>query len=313
MKSMKIVLTLLTSLALTACGAKVEVPPAHVGKILTSNGYAPETIQPSKFRLPACFAYCDKLVILEASDRPFKETMTLFMPQDKLNLKIEVRGTYTVPTDDITVSAIFDRVPSVEKADDTSLITAKMVYDTYGQQALRGVVRSELVKHTIPIILEQREAIGGNTHAVIAAKLKSSKTPIIISRFQLADIQPPAVIVNAQQAAKEREIDIEKANADAEVDLVKATRDLEVAQKNRLVETEKAHAIAEQNEIASESITPQLLAYRKLETAERIYLALAKSDNVIIIPADSSGFSNTTDNAVLAKLLGGEFMKAGKK
>ena len=40
--------------------------------------------------------------------------------------------------------------------------------------------------------------------------------------------------------------------------------------------------------------------------AERIYGSLAKSENVIIVPADSGTFDNLTDDAVLAKLLGRE-------
>lgn len=302
-------LLLLIPLLLVAfgCGTQVEVPPAHVGKILTKNGYAPESIPPSKFRLPACWAYCDRLILLQASDVGFKEQMTVFMPEDKLNLKVDVRGTLSIPTTESIVNSIYDRLTSENtNLSSTSLISAGKVYETYGQQALRGIVRSEIVKHSISDVLSEREAISANIHAAISKKLTATKTPLKVSRFELADIQPPEVIVQAQQAAKEREIDIEKAEADAQVNLVKAERQLEVAKKDRLVEREKALAIAEQNKIAANSITPQLLAYRRLETAENIYKALANSDNVVIVPADSSSFSNINDDAVLAKLLGRE-------
>jgi predicted small lipoprotein YifL len=36
---------------LGACGQKVEVPPAHVGKIMTKDGYQESLIPTSKFRL----------------------------------------------------------------------------------------------------------------------------------------------------------------------------------------------------------------------------------------------------------------------
>lgn len=309
----KLTKTLIAATALvglTACGARVEVPPAHVGKVLTKNGYAPETIPPSKFRLPFCMVQCDKLVVLEASDSMMREPLDLFMPKDKLKLEVEVRGTFTVPTDTNTVNALFDRVPSQKTDDgDINLIPAKLIYDTYGQQAVRGVVRNELVKYTIEDILANRDAIGQNIHAAITKRLKDTNTPVQISRFELAKVDPPQVIVAAQEAAKKREIDIQRAEADAEVAMVEAERALEVAKKNRLVEREKAEAIAEQNEIAASSITEKLLAYRKLEVAENIYSALAESDNVIIVPADSSGFSNINDEAVLAKMLGKELNK----
>lgn len=293
---------------LTACGSKVEIPPAHVGKILTKNGYAPETLPPSKFRLPKCWTYCDRLVLLEASDTPLVEQMVVFMPEDKLNLTLDIRGTFSITTDGATTDSIYDRVVASETSGHSSIISATLVYGIYGRQAVRGIVRSEITKYTIQDILENRESIGQNIHAAIVAKLSSTKTPVSISRFELADVQPPKVIVAAQEAAKEREIDIQKAEADAQVDMVKAERNLEVAKKERLVAREQAEAIAEQNKIAAKSITPELLAYRRLEVAERVYTALSKSTSaVIVVPADSAGFSDINDNAVLAKMLGQQF------
>lgn len=296
---------------IVACGTAVEVPPAHVGKILTKNGYAPDTIPPSKFRLPACWAYCDKLVLLEVSDSMLRESMpNLFMPLDKLKLsEFEIRGTFSIPREDKAINAIFDRIVPVEVTDRIWKISAAIVYETYGKQAVRGVARSEIVKHSIPNVLAQRESIGSKLHVAIGKKLKETKTPIKITRFEIASALPPSVIVDAQEAAKKREIDIQQAEADAEVQLVEAEKALEVAKKDRLVEREKAEAIAEQNEIAAKSITPQLLAYRRLEVAERIYTELAKSSNVVIVPADSGMFDNLTDDAVLAKLLGKELRR----
>ena len=328
MKKLSIALACLT---LTACGSAVEIPPAHVGKILTKNGYAPETLPPSKFRLEPCAAYCDRLVLLETSDQGFREPLQVFMPKDKLNIQVDVRGTFSIPSSKSITDAIFDRVVSQESTGSSSVISGQKVYKIYGQQAIRGIVRSELVKHNISDVLSQREAISNNIHAAIVKKLNDTNTPIKLSRFELANIQPPEIIVKAQESAKEREIDIQKAEAEAQVqlvtaernreiaikraeaqaqvDLVKAERDLEIAKKNRLVEREKALAIAEQNKIAAKSITPQLLAYKKLETAENIYKALANSHNVVIVPADSSGFSNINDSAAFSKLLGKELRK----
>ena len=311
MKKLGMILASVAAVAmLSACGTKVSVPPAHVGKVLTKNGYAPETVAPSKFRLPLCWAYCDNLVVLQASDNSFKEGMKVFMPKDKLNLTLDVRGTYSIPTEKSIIDSLYDRVT----AENTNhgriqMITAARVYGIYGQQALRGVVRSEIVKYNISEVLEKRQEISANIHAAIQEKMAETNTPLIVSRFELADVQPPEVIVMAQQNAKEREIDIQKAEADAEVQLVEAEMALEVAKKDRLVEREKAEAIAEQNEIASASITPEVLAYKRLETAVSIYTALAASNNVIIVPASSSTFDDVTNDAVLAKMLGKELEK----
>lgn len=297
------------SILLTGCGKGVEVPPAHVGKVLTKNGYAPETVRPSKFRLPMCFLYCDKLVTLSAGDTGAKEVLKVFMPKDKLNLMVEARFTYSIPTDSKTIDALFDRVPLPNA--DTTNISSTSIYSIYGQQAVRGILRSEVTRYSISEVLSNRESIGQAIHSAIAKKLKDTKTPLYISRFELADVQPPEVIVKAQEAAKEREIDIQKAEADAQVKIVEAERELEIAKKDRLVSRERAEAIAEQNKIAAKSVTPELLAYRRLETSEAIYRALAASNNTIIVPADASAFSDVTDDAVLAKLLSTEFKKTG--
>ena len=306
-------LTLLSTVALMGCGEKVSVPPAHVGKVLTKNGYAPETIPPSKFRLPACWAYCDKLIVLEAADKGLRESMKLFMPKDKLNIQVDIRGTMSVPNDIKTVDALYGRLTAEgdQSADYHGVITASKVYQTYGQQALRGIVRSELVKYSIAEVLQNREVIVQSIHQAISEKLKTTKTPLIISRFELADVQPPETIVLAQKKAKEREIAIQQAEANAKVKMVEAEQALEIAKKDRLVERERALAIAEQNKIAAKSITPQLLMYRKLEVAERIMTELANSKNagLIVVPTDMSSTTGVVDSAVFSKLLGKELKK----
>lgn len=310
MKKLLILTSLILSTSfLTGCflGDKVEVPPANVGKILSKNGYKPDTIPPSKFRLEWCWAYCDKLVNLQVSDNQLKEPLKVFMPKDKLNIDVDIRGTFSIPSNKNTVNSIFDRVVP-EDFKEGSWITANKVYAVYGKQAVRGIVRSEITKYSIQEVLSNREVIGQNIHAAVTKKLKETNTPLIISRFELADIQPPKVIVEAQEAAKEREIDIQKEEAQAQIELVKAERALEVAKANRLVEREKAEAIAEQNRIAAKSITPAVLAYKQLETAQAIVEAAAKNGNTVFLPmpTDAASVGALTESAVLAKMLGKE-------
>jgi len=78
--------------ALAGCGERVEVPPANIGKVMTSKGYQ-EGFQPtSKFRLDTCWAgtACDKLVLLDVSDRSKAETIEVFMPEDKLLMSVQI-------------------------------------------------------------------------------------------------------------------------------------------------------------------------------------------------------------------------------
>jgi len=304
-----------TAIALTAaCGAKVEVPPAHVGKVLTRNGFAPETLAPSKFRLEPCIAYCDKLVLLQANDAPFHEKMEVFMPEDKLNLSVEVRGTMSIMSNNSrTIDSLYDRITAVPTDDnDVNVITAELIYRTYGQPTLRGVVRNKIAEYTIADVMANREALAQTIHDAIVDRMEATSTPLMFSRFELADIQPPLVIIEAQVTAKKREIDIMTANADAEVKMVEAERDLEIAQKRRLVEREKAEAIAEQNQIAAASITPQLLEYRRLEVQERVFTQLANGTNegLMIVPIDTNSINSTTEGAVFGRVAGKQIASA---
>lgn len=260
------------------CGKMAEVPPAHVGKILGQHGFQPETVQPSKFRLAPCWAYCDVLITLEAADVPFKEEMQVFMPDDKLNVGLELRGTLAIKNDVSVTDPIFDRIV----AGDDRLITIAEVYRTYAQQVTRGVVRNKTTTHNIAWIIGNRDTFALELLAAVRDKLSSTGSPIDIVRMELADFQPPAVIVKAQEATKEREVAIQRAEANARVAMVEADKALEVAKKTRLVKKEEALAIAEQNKIAAKSVTAELLAYRRLEVIEK----LAASGNTIFFPVD---------------------------
>lgn len=305
----KALVAIAVATVLAGCGAQVEVPPASVGKILTRNGYAPDTVMPSKFRLEPCIAYCDKLVTLQVNDNAFKQSMVVFMPEDKLNLTVEVRGTFSIPNDSGSIDAAYDRITPEEVTSRKSKIDAWKIFEVYGVNVIRGVVRSELTKHRIKDVLGNREALGASVHDKLVAKLKEQRTPLAISRFQLADIQPPQVIVQAQIAAKEREVDIQRAEADAQIALVEAERALEVAKADRLVEREKAEAIAEQNTIAANSITPQVLEYKRLEAAIKIWQAISSSNNSLIVPADTSALTNVQGDATFARMLGRELKR----
>lgn len=308
MKLIRLIAITAIAVLLTGCnwplGSKVEVPPAHVGKVLTQAGFSDDLKHPSKFRLPACVAWCDKLVLLEVSDNSIKESFKIFMPNDEMYLEIEVRGTFSIPAIPQYIDPLFARMTAADTNDgDVMMISARRVYETYGAQAVRGIVRSGIAGYDIAQILQSREEVGANIHSLISAKLKATSTPIQLTRFELADIKPPKVITDAQEAAKKREIEIQQAEADAQVKMVEAQRALDVAKLQRMVDREKAQAIAEQNKIAAQSITPQLLEYRRLESAERIFTAIAQSDNSLVIPLDSSSFNSFGESAAFADTL----------
>lgn len=274
---MKKVLFATALTALAACGERVEVPPAHVGKILTKNGYREETVMPSKFRLEACWSYCDKLIVLQASDAQIEEEMRLFMPKDQLNMKFDVRATVSIGNDDKSVNMIFDRIPS-----SGNKIELDRVYKTYARQKFRGTVRTVMSKYTINDVASNRAALEQEIFDAMRKDLANS--PIKVLQLSLSDIQFPEVIVKAKEMAKQREIEIEKTEADNAIKLAKAEAELVLAKKDRLVRLEKARTIKEENELTAKSVTPKYLEYKKLEVLE----AAAAGGNMIYVPMDST-------------------------
>lgn len=104
------------ALSLAACGESVQVPPAYVGKILSKDGFQPGQIAPSQFRLPICFRYCDRLIVVESSDfglrEAFRDDHALYMPKSQLTMPFDVRGTFAVNNNDKALQSVFDRIPA---------------------------------------------------------------------------------------------------------------------------------------------------------------------------------------------------------
>lgn len=287
------------AMLLAACGERVQVPPAHVGKVLTKNGYKPDTVQPSKFRLDACFAYCDALILVEVSDTGMKETFRLFMPEDQLNMSFDIRFTMSVRNDPASIDSLFARVPpdmsyeSLEGYDADGIIRSDKVYVTYGQPVLRETVRTVVSKYKINEVASSREAINAEVFDAVTRALKG--TPIAVKRLAFADVQFPEVIVRAKEAAAERRTAIQRAEAEKQVMLVKMQTDLEKARAERAIRRERAEAAREENAIYADSVTDKYLQYRRLEVLE----LLAKNPNAVFVPIEALsqvGMSNRIFN-----------------
>lgn len=299
MRKVLIATTMASALLLGACGEKVEVPPAYVGKILTKTGYKPETVPPSMFRLDFCMAFCDKLVILEVADVGKKEAFKLFMPKDQLVMAFDVRFTLSMRNDNKSVNSVFDRIPATTSEGGTwTFITVDRVYETYGQPILREVIRTTVADYSINEIASNRQTLNSKMFKAVAEALEG--TPLTIKRLAFADLQFPDIITNAKEKAAERRIAIEQAEAQKLVKMVELQAELEQARMNRNIRREKAQTVLEENNIIAKSVTTEYLAYRRLEVLEE----LAKSGTNTFVPygaLDSVGLSmkifSSTDKA----------------
>lgn len=280
-KLLRFTATIVTTALLGSCvwGDKVEVPPAFVGKVLTKNGYKPETVPPSKFRLDACIWYCDKLVLLEAADKGMKEEFNLFMPKDQLNMAFDVRFTMSVASDEKSINAIYNRIPARGyEGYKSPIISANKVYETYGRPVLRDVIRQIVAQYSINEVATNRERINAEVFNAVTEALKGSS--LNMKRLALADVQFPKIITTAKEAAAERRIKIEEAEAQKQVRLVELQAELEQARMEKNIRKERAQAALAENQIFAKSVTKEYLEYKKLE----VLGVLANNPNTVFVP-----------------------------
>jgi len=261
-KIMKLMGALAIALAITACGAKVEVPPAHVGKVMGQHGYQEGTIPTSKFRLPACWAYCDRLVLLDVSDKSYAEGLNIFIPKDKLNLGVEVKATLSV--DPSKSEGLFSAVSPVEVDSQLSKIESTAVYRTYATQIIQSETREYLNQYSIAEIASSNEKINADLR-VRLGKVLEARTPFKVRYVGITNIKYPEIITQAQEnSAKRREM-IAQEEAQLEVSKVQLSRELQEARMTRAIEKEKAETEALAQQILAQSVDARVLQLRALE------------------------------------------------
>lgn len=261
-KFMGLVLAGALAVALTGCGDRVEVPPASVGKIMTKDGYQEGLIPPSKFRLPFCTVYCDRLVLLETSDKAYLENMSIFIPKDKLNLTVAVRTTLSLNPDRTEV--LFNKITPEERSSSVSAISTQSAYQTYAQQIVQAEVREYLSQYSIAEIASSNEKINSDIQVRLSKTLQE-RTPFTVRYAGITNIGYPKIITDAQEASAERREAIQKEEAQLRISEVKMERELKEAQLRRAIEKEKAETEAIAQRTLAESVDSRVLQLRQLE------------------------------------------------
>ncbi len=256
-------------LGLAACGEKVEVPPAHVGKVMTKDGYQENTVPTSKFRLPWCWTYCDKLVLLNASDQAVSEELTVFMPEDKLNLKTTVKVTLSL--DPKKVDPLFSSIaPVFDKETDTTYIPLNKVYQTYAQQIIMTEAREYLSRYSIAEVASNLERVNTELREQLTKSIQA-RSPFTVRNVGITNVDYPEIITNAQENAAERREKIQQEEAQLAISKVSLERELQETRLRRQIELEKAQIEAQAQRIQREVVDEKVLKLRELEN-ERAWI-----------------------------------------
>lgn len=283
---MRNVLILCVAALLASCGMRVEIPTGYVGKVLGPAGLESGIKTPSSFRLPVVMPWEAKsyLILAQTSDETFEESgMVVYMPKDRLNLTFDVRLTATIPVDETVIADMFSRLTHAPTEHERiRQISIDHVYATYAQPIIRQRARETLARYTILEVLTNRAAVSQEMVALISEDLKT--TPIRVFNFGLSDVQPPDVIVRAQETAKEREIAIEKAESEKAIALTQAGAQLEVARRQQEIDLLEAETQARVEEILASKVTQAFVIQRGLRVLEGL---AASNNNVIFLPYEA--------------------------
>ena len=255
-----------TTIALAGCGQRVEVPPASIGKIMTNKGYQEGFISTSKFRLDTCWVgtACDKLVLLDASDKSKTETIDVFMPEDKLMMRVVVQSTLTVSPK--KSEALFNTLPQskIGEEDQISVIAWDTIYNTYAKQIILAEAGEFVSKFTIPHIASNREAVNAQLRTHLTKQIEA-RTPFQARYVGLVDVQYPKMIVDAQLNAAKRREQIQQEEAELEVSKVQLERELQEARLKRQIEVERAETESATQRAQAVTLTPMYLEKLRID------------------------------------------------
>lgn len=156
------------------------------------------------------------------------------------------------------------------------------VYRIYAELIVTTTARALLTQYDIEFVMSHREQISDLLEAEVSKRLAG--TPIAVKTFKLGDIQPPALIVEAQQATKAREVAIDQAKADRLVALTEADAELEVAKKQQMVDLLHADTQRQVGLKLTAGVNQAFVQQRVLTVLE----SLAKSKNRIFVVPDEA-------------------------
>ena len=270
---MKYITSILILLLMTVVGCSFEVvPPATKGKILGTAGYTEGVLQPGKYTLWGR----DKLITLQTNTQTYKESVLVVL-RDKLTLKVDVRFRGRIAGTDAVIDSMFDDVV----AGDDDLIGFDEVYGIYGRMAVRNVARKVIGQYSVEDVHKNYNRLSGEIHKALLKPLEG--TPIEISDLALGVISYPAVVTEAINAAKERDLAIKKEEAQAKIDMTKKKNERALARADYDIEVTRAKTVRDANKIMGSSITSQLLDLKRIEALK----LMATNKNAVFMPVEA--------------------------
>ena len=267
---------LLGTIALSFTNCNEQVPAGHKGKILGKNGWQPEVYPPSKVWVDTLSPTPEKLFVIQTTTQKYNQPIKVLL-KDKLTLRAEIVFRGRVTGNDKVLNGLFNDMPMND-----SVVTTSEVYDTYAKQIVMNTAREVISKYNIDEVNTNYARITTELYNAIKPKLKG--LPIDISDVTLGNIQYPSVVTDAINAAKERQMAIQKEKAQVQIELTKARGAEEVAKANYKVRMLEAKQIRDYNKMINSGITKDLIRLKEIEVEMQIAKNLDGNANVVYMP-----------------------------
>lgn len=275
---------LIVAVLLTGCGGSFEVPSAHVGKMIDSNGFSPEILNPGRerFWFPD-FGGGREIVLASTATQTPVEPMSMKLADD-LTLKFSIRARVSVKRTSDVLNGVFDTIqPSMQnyEGDQVRVITFGQLYKTYAQMEIQEQARRIVSNYNIDDIQENYGRISGEVFESVRNAIAG--TPLQLESLTMVNIDYPEVVDRSIEAVKQRDLAILEEEAKVQQELVKASGALEIANAEREVELTRARTQRDANQIIGEGVTAEFLALKQLEAQN----AMAKSGSAVFMPFEA--------------------------
>ena len=267
-------------LGMSGCSNKERVPSGTEGKILTSNGFAPEILKPGAYHVCGLFDFnCyNQLILVNTAEHQYTEVVTTRM-KDNMNLKADhIRVRVTLKRDPKIINAIFNEI----QPDGHNYIAMEKIYNTYGKLIITRDVREVLSKYTIDDVRLNYARISAEIYNRVKKDFQS--TPLELLDFSIGRFVYPKTYEKMVEMAKQKQVEIKKIEAENVIKLKKANADMQLAKARYAIKMQEAKRIADYNKMLGKSVTPQLLQLRKLEVQEDMVNAIKGNPNVVYMP-----------------------------
>jgi len=261
--------------SLIYAGCTEQVPAGYKGKILGTDGYHPEVIEPSR----ATVGWREKLILIETTTKTWEEPVSILL-SDKLTLHADIKFRARITSDKKDLNAIFNDI----NVNNDLIVNVEDVYNIYGKMIVQNKAREVISQYTIDDINKNYSRISGELYGALQKEFLNS--PIELSDVVLGNIRYPKIVTDAIDKAKQRRMEIEEEKAKTQKELIRVQGLEQIAKAEYNIKMLEAKRIRDYNKMIAEGVTPELIQLRKLEVQEQMVQAIKNNQNVIYMPMD---------------------------